>query len=202
MITVIDHGAGNLASLEGALEAFGLTFRRATRPEQAEGLLLLPGDGHFATAREGLVEAGWWEALPDLVESGHPLLGICVGLQLLAQGSEEAPGLPGLGLLPGLVRRLGPDVKVPHMGWSRVKQVSEHPAFEGAGDEAWLYFVHAYALDVTEATILYADHGRIFTAVAGQGRVLGFQPHPEKSGAQGRDLLRRALRWLLETAEA
>ncbi|HJW08583.1 MAG TPA: imidazole glycerol phosphate synthase subunit HisH [Holophagaceae bacterium] len=202
MITVIDHGAGNLASLEGALEAFGLPFRRAARPEAAEGLLLLPGDGHFAAAREALVDTGWWEALPELVDQGHPLLGICVGLQLLAQESEEAPGLPGLGLLPGHVRRLGPDVKVPHMGWSRAKQVDAHPAFAGAGDEAWLYFVHAYALDVTEATVFYADHGRVFSAVAGQGRVLGFQPHPEKSGAPGRDLLRRALRWLLEKAEA
>ena len=200
MITVIDHGAGNLASLEGALEAFGLPFRRAARPEEAEGLLLLPGDGHFSAARQGLLDSGWWQALPRLVEAGHPLLGICVGLQLLAEGSEEAPGLPGLGLLPGQVRRLGPDVKVPHMGWSRAQSTASHPVFEGM--EVWLYFVHAFALDVNEATLLSAEHGRPFAAAAGQGRVLGFQPHPEKSGPQGRELLRRALRWLLDESEA
>jgi imidazole glycerol phosphate synthase glutamine amidotransferase subunit len=198
MITVIDHGAGNLASLEGALEAFGLPFRRAAKPAEAEGLLLLPGDGHFGAARQGLVDSGWWEALPRFVAQGSPLLGICVGLQLLAEGSEEAPGQPGLGLLPGQVRRLGPGVKVPHMGWSQARVLRPHPA----ASDAWLYFVHGYALDVNEATLLQADHGRPFAAMAGKDRVLGFQPHPEKSGAEGRALLRRALRWLLDEAEA
>ncbi|HJU84353.1 MAG TPA: hypothetical protein VJ600_09085 [Holophagaceae bacterium] len=238
MITVIDHGAGNLASLEGALEAMGFAFRRATRPEEAEGLLLLPGDGHFGAARRGLVDTGWWEALPRLVAEGQPLLGICVGLQLLAQGSEEAPELPGLGLLPGRVRRLGTNlneegppgrpapstsplkhphalpgqspasasgVKVPHMGWARTTLVKSHPAF-GREAEGWLYFVHSYALDLDGATILSAEHGRPFAAVAGatsgRGRVLGFQPHPEKSGPHGRALLAGALRWLANPAEA
>jgi imidazole glycerol phosphate synthase glutamine amidotransferase subunit len=197
MITVLDYGGGNLASLEGALEAFGLPFRRAAAPSEAapRGVLVLPGDGHFATAKAGLAAAGWWEALPGLVAEGRPLLGICVGLQLLAEGSEEASGDAGLGLLPGEVRRLGPGVKVPHMGWSRVHAAARHPAFEGL-EEAWLYFVHGYALDVTGSTLYTADHGRPFAAVAGRGRVLGFQPHPEKSGRAGREMLRRAIQWL------
>lgn len=194
MITVIDHGAGNLASLEGALEAMGFAFRRATRPEEAEGVLVLPGDGHFGAARTALVDTGWWEALPRLVEQGAPLLGICVGLQLLARDSEEAPE-PGLGLLPGRVRRLGPGVKVPHMGWSRTTLARPHPAFEGFAD-GWLYFVHGYALDVDDTTLCTATHGRPFTAIAGRDRILAFQPHPEKSGPTGRELLARALRWL------
>ena len=200
MITVIDYGAGNLASLEGALELMRLPFRRASRPEEAEGLLLLPGDGHFRSAQMGLVDSGWWEALPGFVAGGSPLLGICVGLQLLADGSEEAPGTPGLGLLPGLVRRLGPGVKVPHMGWSRVSTTTPHPAIDGAG-AGWLYFVHSYALDINGATLLSAEHGRTFAAAAGRGRILGFQPHPEKSGPFGRELLRRALAWLGEGPE-
>jgi imidazole glycerol phosphate synthase glutamine amidotransferase subunit len=197
MITVLDYGGGNLASLEGALEAFGLPFRRAASPAEAapEGVLVLPGDGHFATAKSGLVDSGWWAAIPALVAAGRPLLGICVGLQLLAEGSEEAPGEAGLGLLPGQVRRLGPGVKVPHMGWSKVRAAAPHPAFEGLG-EAWLYFVHGYALDVTPATLYTAEHGRAFAAIAGRGRILGFQPHPEKSGREGRAMLRRALAWL------
>jgi imidazole glycerol phosphate synthase glutamine amidotransferase subunit len=197
MITVLDYGGGNLASLEGALEAFGLPFRRAATPAEAldQGVLVLPGDGHFASAKAGLAAAGWWAALPRLVAAGRPLLGICVGMQLLAEDSEEAPGNPGLGLLPGRVRRLGPGVKVPHMGWSRIRTAAPHPAFEGL-DTAWLYFVHGYALDVTDATVCTADHGRAFAAVAGRGRVLGFQPHPEKSGREGREMLRRAIQWL------
>ncbi len=197
ILSLVDHGGGNLASLEGALEAFGMPFRRAASPADAapEGVLVLPGDGHFATAKSGLVASGWWAALPALVAAGRPLLGICVGLQLLAEGSEEAPGEPGLGLLPGRVRRLGPGVKVPHMGWSKVRAAAPHPAFEGLG-EAWLYFVHGYALDVTEAALYTAEHGRPFAAIAGRARVLGFQPHPEKSGRAGREMLRRALAWL------
>ena len=195
--TIIDYGGGNLASLEGALDAFGLPFVRAASPAAApaRGVLVLPGDGHFTTARKGLMDSGWWAALPALVAAGRPLLGICVGLQLLAQDSEEAPGEPGLGLLPGSVRRLGPGVKVPHMGWSQVRGAQPHPAFDG-GAEGWLYFVHGYALDVNEATLMIAVHGRPFAAAAGAGRVLGFQPHPEKSGPFGRAMLRRALDWL------
>jgi imidazole glycerol phosphate synthase glutamine amidotransferase subunit len=197
MITVLDYGGGNLASLEGALDAFGLPFRRAATPAEAadRGTLVLPGDGHFVTARRGLVDSGWWEALPALVAAGRPLLGICVGLQLLAEDSEEAPGEAGLGLLPGKVRRLGPGVKVPHMGWSKVRAAAAHPAFEGIAG-GWLYFVHGYALDVNGATLLTAEHGRPFAAAAGAGKVLGFQPHPEKSGPFGRELLRRTLAWL------
>jgi len=197
MITVIDYGGGNLASLEGALDAFGLPFRRAATPDEAAdtGLLVLPGDGHFATAREGLVAGGWWNALPALVAAGRPLLGICVGLQLLAEGSEEAPAAPGLGLLPGIVRRLGPGVKVPHLGWSKARSVRAHAALDGVLDP-WLYFVHSFALEVNPTTVLAAEHGRLFAAAAAAGRVLGFQPHPEKSGPAGRAMLQRAIRWL------
>ncbi len=196
-LTIIDYGGGNLASLEGALEAFGMPFVRAAAPSDAavRGPLVLPGDGHFSTARKGLVDSGWWEALPPLAAAGRALLGICVGLQLLAEGSEEAPGEAGLGLLPGSVRRLGPGVKVPHMGWARVRPAQFHPAFGDEG-EGWLYFVHGFALEVNEATLLTAEHGRPFAAAAGRGQILGFQPHPEKSGLSGRALLRRALAWL------
>jgi imidazole glycerol phosphate synthase glutamine amidotransferase subunit len=203
MITVIDYGGGNLASLEGALDAFGLAHRRAATPAQAaaRGLLVLPGDGHFATARAGLAAGGWWDALPALVAAGRPLLGICVGLQLLAEASEEAPGSSGLGLLPGTVRRLGPGVKVPHLGWSKALTVCAHAALDGVA-EPWLYFVHSYALEVNAATLLAAEHGRPFAAAAAAGRVLGFQPHPEKSGPGGRALLQGAIRWLQAQEDA
>jgi len=206
MITLIDYGAGNLHSLEGALDSLGFAHRRVARPEDApsEGLLLLPGVGHFGAAQAALRATGWWDALPRRVKEGRPLLGICLGLQLLAEGSEEAPGVPGLGLLPGFARRLGPGVKVPHMGWAPVKPVE--PGFKGPGypepgfpEPGWLYFVHSFALPVTTATLAVAEHGRPFTALVGQGRVLGFQPHPEKSGPFGRRLLAAALCFLGES---
>jgi glutamine amidotransferase len=196
MITLIDYGAGNLASLEGALSRLAFAFRRAATPaEDSGGLLLLPGVGHFGAAKRRLQDSGWWETLPELAQT-RPLLGICLGLQLLAEGSDEA-GEEGLGLLRGTARKLGPGVKVPHMGWTRVKAATAHPAMKEA-DGDWLYFIHSYALELSADTLLSAEHGRAFTAVAGRGRVLGFQPHPEKSAQGGLRLLKQTLNWMNE----
>jgi len=197
IITLIDYDAGNLASLEGALDRLGFAYRRAASPDLAapDGPIVLPGVGHFDAAQRSLAERGWWRALPELVAGGRPLLGICLGLQLLAEGSEEAPRSEGLGFIPGIVRRLGPGVKVPHMGWSQVRQHMAHPALpDPAG--AWLYFVHSYALEPSSESVYLADHGRPFAAIEARGNVLGFQPHPEKSGRSGQRLLQSALTWM------
>jgi imidazole glycerol phosphate synthase glutamine amidotransferase subunit len=196
-ITLIDYDAGNLASLEGALDRLGLVYRRAATPDQAalSGPIVLPGVGHFEAARNSLRERGWWRVLPSLVAEGRPLLGICLGLQLLAEGSEEAPRASGLGLIPGIVRRLGPGVKVPHMGWSQVRLHHPHPALPDPLG-GWLYFVHSYALEPTVETIYVAEHGRPFAAIEARGTVLGFQPHPEKSGETGLPLLKSVLSWM------
>jgi imidazole glycerol phosphate synthase glutamine amidotransferase subunit len=196
-ITLIDYDAGNLASLEGALDRLGLVYRRAATPDQAapSGPVVLPGVGHFEAARNSLRDRGWWLALSSLAAEGRPILGICLGLQLLAEGSEEAPRASGLGLIPGLVRRLGPGVKVPHMGWSQIRQHQPHPALPDAHG-GWLYFVHSYALEPTVETIYVAEHGRPFAAIEARGTVLGFQPHPEKSGPTGLLLLKSALAWM------
>jgi imidazole glycerol phosphate synthase glutamine amidotransferase subunit len=200
MITLIDYGAGNLHSLEGALDFLGFPHQRAERPEDApdSGSLVLPGVGHFASAQARLKERGWWYELPEMVRDGRPLLGICLGLQLLAEGSEESPKTAGLGLLPGIVRRLGPGVKVPHMGWAQVQAKGSHPALPDPKG-GWLYFIHSYALEPRGETVYVANHGRTFSAVEARGRVLGFQPHPEKSGAFGRVLLQRVLAWMGES---
>lgn len=197
IVTLIDHEAGNLASLEGALGRLNLPFVRAATPDEAaaEGPLVLPGVGHFESAQRALRERGWWRNLPGMVAEGRPILGICLGLQLLAEGSEEAPRASGLGLLPGIVRRLGPGVKVPHMGWSRVLRNYPHPALADPHG-AWLYFVHSYALEPTGETVYVAEHGRPFAAIEARGQVMGFQPHPEKSGPAGLLLLQQALAWM------
>lgn len=198
MITLIDYGAGNLHSLEAALGRLGLSSRRAETPAQAapRGALVLPGVGHFTAARAALAARGWWAELPRLAAQGRPVLGICLGLQLLAEGSEESPGQPGLGLLPGQARLLGPGVKVPNMGWARVVSRSPHPAV--AAESGWLTFVHSYALDSGPATVLEATHGRAFAVVQARGAVVGFQAHPEKSGAFGQRLLGGVLAWMGE----
>ena len=200
-ITLIDYDAGNLASLEGSLDRLGLPYRRAETPDQAapEGPIILPGVGHFEAAQRSLRERGWWRVLPGLVAEGRPLLGICLGLQLLAEGSEEAPRASGLGLIPGIVRRLGPGVKVPHMGWSQIRQHHAHPGLPDPHG-GWLYFVHSYALAPTVETIYVAEHGRPFAAVEARGNVMGFQPHPEKSGRAGLLLLQSSLAWMGVTA--
>jgi len=195
MITILDYGAGNLASLEAGLGRLGLASVRAETPAQdAGGILVLPGVGHFGAAKRALKNSGWWDALPELADT-RPLLGICLGFQLLCHGSEEADE-EGLGLLSGTARKLGPGVKVPHMGWSRVRAMkSEHAADDGT----WLYFVHSFALDLSADTLLEARHDRAFTAMARRGRVIGIQPHPEKSGAEGLRLLKRTLTSLKES---
>ena len=200
MITLIDYGAGNLHSFEGALDRLGFQHQRAERPDQARdgGALVLPGVGHFGAARAALRERGWWHELPNLVADGRPLLGVCLGLQLLAEGSEESPKDDGLGFIPGIVRRLGPGVKVPLMGWAQVQQCAAHPALPDPKG-GWLYFVHSYALEATPETVYTAFHGRNFAAVEARGRVMGFQPHPEKSGPFGHVLLQKVLTWMGET---
>jgi len=203
IVTLIDYEAGNLASLEGALERLEIPYQRAATPDQAaeEGPILLPGVGHFEAAQRSLRERGWWRLLPGMVADGRPLLGICLGLQLMAEGSEEAPRASGLGLIPGIVRRLGPGVKVPHMGWSQVHQNYAHPGLPDPKG-AWLYFVHSYALEPTVETACTAHHGRAFAAIEARGNVLGFQPHPEKSGAAGLLLLKASLAWMGASAPA
>jgi imidazole glycerol phosphate synthase glutamine amidotransferase subunit len=199
MITLIDYGAGNLHSLQGALTRLGFASQRAVTPADAAetGVLILPGVGHFTAARAALVERGWWPVLAPMAAAGRPLLGICLGMQLLAEGSEESPGAAGLGLVPGISRLLGPGVKVPNMGWAKVKPVRPHPALP-AFEEDWLYFVHSYALDADAETVLESTHGRPFAAMQARGRVLGFQGHPEKSGAFGESLLTSVLTWMGE----
>ena len=153
--------------------------------------------GSDNAARAALVERGWWDVLAPMAAAGRPVVGICLGLQLLAEGSEESPGAAGLGLVPGVARLLGPGVKVPNMGWGKVRTVHPHPALPLCADD-WLYFVHSYALDTDAETVLESTHGRPFSAVQARGRVLGFQGHPEKSGAFGEALLRGVLAWLGE----
>jgi imidazole glycerol phosphate synthase glutamine amidotransferase subunit len=201
MIHLIDDGVSGLHGMEGALDRLGFEHRRTQRPEPARpgDLLILAPAGPLDTVTAALRERGWWRELPHLVAEGRSLLGVGMGLHLLAEESEESPKGAGLGMIPGIVRRLGPGVKVPHMGWARVSRHNPHPTFPDPR-EGWLYFMHAYALEPTSETLAVATHGRPFSVVEVRGRVIGVQARTEKSGAFGLVLLEKILVWLGQKA--
>lgn len=195
--TVIDAGVGNLDNLMRALRHVGADCRLTTDPEAiaAARCLVLPGVGAFRPPRETL-RGAMEEALREALDQGAWLLGICVGYQLLFERGEEFGSTDGLGLLPGTVRKLPAGVPLPHIGWNRLHDEQAHPLFEGVPAGSYFYFVHSFAPLVVDDGICLAraTHGATFTAVAGRGRVLGTQFHPEKSGRAGLTLLANYLK--------
>jgi glutamine amidotransferase len=190
-VTVIDAGVGNLGNLVRALEHLGAEVEVTldSRRVAAARCLLLPGVGAFSPPREAL-RGEMERALGEALDAGAWLLGICVGFQLLFESSEEFQTLDGLGLLPGRVTRLPGGVPVPHIGWNRLHDVADHPLMAGLRDR-YVYFIHSFAPEGVPVDLCLArcTHGRVFPAVAGRGRVLGTQFHPERSGEAGLRLL-------------
>lgn len=192
--TIIDAGVGNLGNLARAFERLGARPRVTADPSAvaAASCLVLPGVGAFRPPRETL-RGPLEEALHKALENGAHLLGICVGFQLLFEEGEEFGTTDGLCLLPGRIEALPSTVPLPHIGWNRLETQQRHlghPLVQGL-DGAYVYFVHSYAPagEPEEVAVARAVHGRPFAAVAGKGRVMGTQFHPEKSGAAGLRLL-------------
>lgn len=202
MITLVDPGSVNLVSLQGALDRLGLPACRAARPEEVApaGPILLVASGRFDGLQQVLRNRGWWLELPQLVASGRPLLALDTAMHLLLEGSEEFPRGSGLGLIPGLARRLGPGVRVPHVGWAQVFSAQAHPALPDPKG-AWLHFSHSYALEPSHETLATAVHGRPFSAAEARGRVLGLQARLDKSGTLGLVVLQRILGWMGEGSD-
>ena len=194
MITLIHLGHESLSTLEGALRRMGFQSCRADHPDQAAagGPIILAGCGPMDPACAQLKHSGWWRELPQLAIYGRPVLGINLGLHILAEGSEESPRNTGLGMIPGIVRRLGPGVKDPHWGWSPVRQVRDHPTFPEIRG-GWLFFAHSHALEPSSETLSIAVHGRPFSVMECRGRAVGIQAHLEKSGCYGLSLLAKPL---------
>ena len=205
MIAIVDYGAGNLRSVELALARLGVHTRVTADPDMlalADGLIL-PGVGAFSDAMAALGRSGTIPAVLEAVGAGRPLLGICLGMQLLLDGSEEGPGVPGLGLIPGEVRRLpGCGLKIPHMGWNSLTPAKPSPLFKGLPEEPYVYFVHSYACKAADPADVLAvtDYGVPFHAAVQRGRILGFQFHPEKSGDVGPKLLANFVEMVRGTA--
>ncbi len=188
-IAVCDYGSGNLHSVTRALEHVGARVTVATLGEELGGAdaVLIPGVGHFGQCVRALRAAGFAEPLRAAAEAGAPLIGVCVGMQILFEGSDEDDE-PGLGLLPGRVRRLPQTetVRVPHMGWNTVAWAGRRHAFTaGIPDDTPFYFVHSFAADLGPDTVGATEHGRTFSAVVARDGVFATQFHPEKSGAAG-----------------
>jgi imidazole glycerol-phosphate synthase subunit HisH len=189
-IGVVESGISNLRSVERALCAVGAEAVVSADPERllaCDGVVL-PGVGAFGALVAALDGSGLRAAVVEAVERGRPLLGVCLGFQMLFEWSDESGGHPGLGLLEGRVRRIEPGCgKVPHMGWNRLRVRRPSPLLDGVADGTWAYFVHSYAAaaagDEVVADCEYG--GASIAAVCGRDRVLGTQFHPEKSGAQG-----------------
>jgi glutamine amidotransferase len=195
MIAIVDYGVGNLENLERALRRAGATDVRITR-EHVEILaaraIVLPGVGNFGHCARELRRFGLDSMLRAARDRGTPILGLCVGMQLFYEESEEEPGTPGLAFRPGRVCRLRGDVRVPHTGWNQVKIARPHPWLKDVPDGAYFYFVHSYAPQPAEPgdVVGTVEHGGTVTAAVGSERTLGLQFHPEKSGAMGIRVLR------------
>lgn len=191
-VAVLDYEAGNLRSAEKALQRAGADAFVTAAPAEAAtaDALVVPGVGHFGQCVRQFRAGGFTGLLAEWVDAGRPVLGICVGLQILYERSEESPDEVGLGVVPGVVRRLPADLVVPHMGWNALQVVRPDPLLDGM-DGAYVYFVHSYHADPADddhvlATVRY---GAVFPAVVRAGSVRGTQFHPEKSSAEGARLL-------------
>ena len=187
-IAVLDYGIGNLRSAEKALVHVGAAAHLVRDPEAVEGAagVVLPGVGAFGPCAGALSASGLAGAARRAIGTGVPFLGICVGFQLLYDGSDESPGVPGLGVFSGTVHRLRGPEPVPQMQWNALERRKADPGLlAGLGLRPWVYFVHSYAPPVGEETVATCDYGGPVAAAAERGTVWGTQFHPEKSGTTG-----------------
>lgn len=191
---LFDYGVGNLHSLRKALEAAGASPRVTADPADLDraAVAVLPGVGAFGAVMSSLEPARG--ALRDRHRDGRPILGVCIGSQVLHEASDESPGVAGLGLLPGAVQRLPASAgKVPHMGWDLL-DLEADPLFAGLDGRPFVYYVHSYAAPVVPATVATTTYGMVFSAAVRDGATVGVQFHPEKSSAVGAAILRNAVR--------
>lgn len=190
-IAVLDYGIGNLRSAERALAHVGAAARLVTDPDGVAGAagVVLPGVGAFGRCAEALEDSGLGDAARQAIANGVPFLGICVGLQLLYASSDESPGVRGLGVLEGTVRRLSGTVKVPQMQWNSLRRERDSALLAGTGKAPWVYFVHSYAPEVGEETVATCEYGGRVAAAIEVGNVWAVQFHPEKSGVSGLRIL-------------
>lgn len=196
MIAVLDYGAGNLQSVLKALHFLGCEAEITADPARLNGAsaAILPGVGAFGDAMACLRHSGLVQPMLDFIQMGRPFLGICLGLQLLFEESEEAPGVPGLGVLKGKIHRIpaGPGLKIPHIGWNSLDLQKSSGLFAGLEEHPYVYFVHSYYLKASDRGNVTAttEYGVTIDASVQKGNLFATQFHPEKSGKTGLKMLR------------
>ena len=199
MIALIDYGSGNLRSVDNALRSQGAQVEILADPTHLEraDAVVLPGVGAFGDCVQQIRERGFWEPLQRWIGEDRPFLGICVGYQVLFEGSEEAPDVAGMGFFPGQVRKFDtPGLKVPQIGWNSLELTAPgHPLWRGLPEKPHVFFVHSFYPEPTGSAEVIAscEYGTRFAAAASRGRVAGVQFHPEKSQAVGLGILRNFL---------
>lgn len=194
MIAVIDYGMGNLRSVSKALELVGGQVIVTSEPADIVGAdaVVLPGVGAFGHAMDNLLQRDLVAPITESIASGTPFLGICLGLQLLFDESEEDAGVKGLGIIPGSVRRFNTTLKVPHMGWNELSLKKEVPVLKNTPDGSFMYFVHSYYVDPKDTNVVAATtcYDREFVSAIATDNVFATQFHPEKSAEKGLAILK------------
>jgi glutamine amidotransferase len=192
-VAIIDYGVGNLRSVEKAFAATGCTAVVSADENllRQAGRLVLPGVGAFGACMRALTDRGLDQLVRERISAGTPLLGVCVGMQMLFEESEEFGPTPGLGLMRGRVRRFADDLLSPQVGWNQIRQTRSHPLFEGIPDAAFFYFVHSYYCEPAKDEVIVGetDYGVAYASVVAHQNLCGVQFHPEKSQAAGLRLL-------------
>lgn len=195
MIALLEDGAGNLGSVLKAIEYLGYTGEPVNRPEALSTAekIIFPGQGHFGAMMKALEQRRMLEPLRELLATGKPFLGICLGLQALYEASDEAPEVSGLGILPGRVKHFEGVFKVPHIGWSQLEIRRNQHLFKGVADGSFVYYCHSYYGPVTEESCAVTNYGQTFAAGVEMNNVWAVQFHPEKSEEVGLRVLRNFL---------
>jgi len=189
MVVIVDYGAGNLRSVVNAISRLGYQAKVTSSPEEilTAQAVIMPGVGAAADTVTNLHKLGLVSPIRHFIAEGRPFLGVCIGLQILFSATEEGGWHECLGVIPGMVRRLPPGLKIPHMGWNQVRQKIPHPIFGGIPDEANFYFVHSYYVEPKDRSIVIGEteYGISICSVIARGNMIATQFHPEKSGELG-----------------
>ena len=197
VVGVLDIGLGNVASISNAVDSQGVDVVQLTATEDMDHCthLILPGVGHFSYGIECMKKSGFFRAIPKFIQSGRPVMGVCLGMQLLCSGSDEDKGVAGVDAFDGQFQKFSDDVRVPHMGWNEVTWQQDHPINENIKSGKDFYFVHSYLLKSSSSVLSTTHYHSDYVSSLAKNNVVGFQFHPEKSQKNGLAIIENFCWW-------